>query len=221
MSNDPSPVGVPSPNNSSGGNGRDDFDKRTKDTLAKRAGFLCSNPQCRRSTSGPHSDSAGTVNIGVAAHITAASTGGPRFDSELTPADRRQISNGIWLCQICAKLVDSDVGSFTVDVLNQWKADAEQHARNLIEQKLEDGWSNVLPDELKSLITLELTTPPLITRNIARSPDGQFWLVEWNSQNATYHRSKISEEYAVEQLRPVCRYRNLTDWRELFGEREQ
>jgi hypothetical protein len=134
----------------------------------------------------------------------------------LTPAERREITNGIWLCQSCAKLVDNDVGSFTVGLLKQWKADAEQHARNLIEQKLRDGWASVLPDELKPLISLELTTPPPITRNIARSPDGQFWLVEWNSLNATYHWSKVTHEYAVDQLQPVCRYRNLTDWRELF-----
>jgi hypothetical protein len=211
-----SPLGVPDPITSSGGNGRDDFDRKTKDTLAKRVGFLCSNPQCRRSTSGPHSDPTSTVNIGVAAHITAASLGGPRFDSWLTPTERRQITNGIWLCQSCSKLVDNDVDAFAVGILNQWKADAEQHARNLIEQKLKDGWASVLPDELRPLISLELTTPPPITRNIARSPDGQFWLVEWNSQNATFHWSKVTYEFAVDQLRPVCRYRNLADWRELF-----
>jgi len=215
MSNDASPVGVSDPSTSRG-KGRDDFDKKTQDSLAKRAGFLCSNHQCRRSTSGPHSDPTGTVNIGVAAHITGASLGGPRYDPRLTSAQRRQITNGIWLCQTCAKLIDSDVVKFTVGVLRQWKADAEQHARNLIEQKLKDGWANVLPDELKPLISLELTTPPPITQNIARSPDGQFWLVYWDCMKATFRWEKITEEYAVNLLQPVCRYRNLTDWRELF-----
>lgn len=218
MSNDLSPLGVPDPISSSGGNARDDFDKRTKDTLAKRAGFVCSNPQCRRATSGPHSDPTGTVNIGVAAHITAASPGGPRFDSGLTPAERRQITNGIWLCQSCAKLVDTDVGTFTVGILTQWKAAAEQHARNLIEQKLRDGWASVLPGELEPLISLELTTPPPITQNIARSPDGQFWLVYWDCMKAMYRWEKVTEDYAVNLLQPVCRYRNLLDWRQLFLE---
>ena len=216
MSNNASAAGMPAPSTASSRNRRDDFDKKTKDTLAKRAGFLCSNPQCRRSTSGPHSDPTSTVNIGVAAHITAASPGGPRFDPELTPAERQYITNGIWLCQSCAKLVDTDVVFFTVSLLKQWKVGAEQHARNLIEQKLRDGWANVLPDELKPLISLELTTPPPITQNIARSPDGQFWLVYWDCMQATYRWEKITEEYAVNLLQPVCRYRNLTDWHELF-----
>lgn len=216
MSNDSSPVGVPDSSPSSGGNGRDDFGKKTKDTLAKRAGFLCSNPLCRRSTSGPHSDPTSTVNVGVAAHITAASPGGPRFDSRMTSADRRKSTNGIWLCQVCAKLVDDDVGSYTVDALKRWKADAEQHARNLVEQKLSDGWTMQLPVELEPLISLELTTPPPITQNIARSADGRFWLVYWDCMNATYRWEKITEAYAVNLLNPVCRYRNVTSWRELF-----
>ena len=57
---------------------RDDFPKRVIDTLAKRVGFRCSNPNCLTPlTSGPHSDPARSVNMGVAAHITAAAPMGP------------------------------------------------------------------------------------------------------------------------------------------------
>lgn len=62
---------------------RDDFDQKTKDTLFRRAGAICSNPSCHQGTSGPHSDAEKAINIGVAAHITAASVGGPRYDSTL------------------------------------------------------------------------------------------------------------------------------------------
>ena len=55
---------------------RDDFDKETKETLARRVGYLCSNPSCRKPTSGPQTDPAKAINLGVAAHITAASLGG-------------------------------------------------------------------------------------------------------------------------------------------------
>ena len=107
---------------------RDDFSKPTIETLAKRAGVRCSNPACRKLTSGPHADSARNVNIGVAAHKTAASPGGPRYDPDLSPKQRQSPNNGIWLCQSCGKLVDSDTGRYTVEVLRQWKQSSEQAA---------------------------------------------------------------------------------------------
>ena len=108
---------------------RDDFTKPVSRELAKRVGHRCSNPKCRKLTSGPHSDPAKSVNTGVAAHITAASPGGPRFDASMTPRQRQEISNGIWLCQGCAKLVDSDIGRYSIQVLNEWKEISEHDAR--------------------------------------------------------------------------------------------
>ena len=78
---------------------RDDFSAKVKGLLAKRVGYVCSNPNCRKQTSGPQKDSNKTINIGVAAHITAASSKGPRFDKSLTNEQRKSESNGIWLCQ--------------------------------------------------------------------------------------------------------------------------
>jgi hypothetical protein len=107
---------------------RDDFPARTKDALAKRVNLLCSNPGCGKATSGPHSDPARALNIGVAAHITAASPGGPRYHEAATVQDRSSFQNGIWLCQSCAKLVDNDPESFTVALLHRWKDQAEAKA---------------------------------------------------------------------------------------------
>ncbi len=73
------------------------------------------------------------MNIGVAAHITAAATGGPRFDPTLTEARRRAITNGIWLCQFCAKLIDNDDPRFPVALLHKWKDSAEERAKDLLE----------------------------------------------------------------------------------------
>jgi hypothetical protein len=42
----------------------------------------------------------GTIDIGVAAHITAAAPNGPRYDPSLTSAQRRRHLNGIWLCRL-------------------------------------------------------------------------------------------------------------------------
>lgn len=109
---------------------RDDFAQKVKDTLAKRVGFLCSNPACRCPTTGPHSDPDKIINVGVAAHITAAALGGPRYDPSLSQSDRASIRNGLWLCQNCAKLVDSDGKRFSAAQLLRWKEVAEQRAEH-------------------------------------------------------------------------------------------
>src|SRR5208337_3143730 len=115
---------------------RDDFTIQTKETLAKRVGYVCSNPACEQPTSGPHSEDSKAVNVGVAAHITAASAGGPRYDPSLTPEERQSVGNGIWLCQSCSKLVDSDEPRFTVPLLQGWKRDAEHRASTRLERRV-------------------------------------------------------------------------------------
>src|ERR1043165_3756282 len=106
-----------------------------RNLVARRRGMQCSNPKCRASTSGPQLDSQKALNIGVAAHITAASPGGPRYDSSLSVMNRQSADNGIWLCQNCAKLVDNDPGRYTVVRLRQWKSGAEEAARIAIESR--------------------------------------------------------------------------------------
>lgn len=112
---------------------RDDFSQQTLDILAKRVGIRCSNPSCRKLTTGPRIDSAKIINIGVGAHITAAASGGPRFDSNLSSEERKSTDNGIWLCQNCAKLIDNDPHRYTVNILQSWKRFAEGVALSEIE----------------------------------------------------------------------------------------
>src|SRR5437867_5018352 len=107
---------------------RDEFPRAVIDALGKRVGFLGSNPSCRQATTGPHENESAAVNIGVAAHITAASPRGPRYDPSLSADERRSAANGIWVCQSCAKLIDSDDGRFSVVLLRHWKAQAEHAA---------------------------------------------------------------------------------------------
>jgi hypothetical protein len=107
---------------------RDDFTKRTVTEIAKGVAYRCSNPECRRPTVGANAAQDGTIIIGVAAHICAASPGGPRYDVAQTPTARRGKENGIWLCQNCGRLVDADPAKFTVDKLTKWKQDAQTHA---------------------------------------------------------------------------------------------
>jgi hypothetical protein len=111
---------------------RDDFSTKTIRNLAARVGYHCSNPTCVRSTSGPALCEDRTINIGVGAHITAASPGFARYDAKMTSAERGGGANGIWLCQSCSKLIDSDESRYTVDLLHQWKKDAVQRAFDAI-----------------------------------------------------------------------------------------
>jgi len=111
---------------------RDDFSLKTKQILANRVACICSNLKCRTITMGPHTNPKKYITIGVAGHITAASPKGPRYDRELTPLERKSPENGIWLCQNCGKLVDSDNSKFTKQELLQWKQQAEDEQFNKV-----------------------------------------------------------------------------------------
>ena len=137
---------------------RDDFNKPTKEKLAHQAGYRCSNPDCGISTRGATSDGDGTINVGVAAHITAASSGGPRYDSTLTSDQRKHPSNGIWLCGTHAKLVDSDEGHFTLEELRSWKRIAERRSFTEVDSSKPSPVGTLLADDedVKTAIDLLL-----------------------------------------------------------------
>lgn len=108
---------------------RDDFSKSTVDALRLRVGGRCSNPDCRRATTGPGSGPVSVSSVGVAAHIHAASKGGPRYLEMMSRAERRAIENGLWLCNICATKIDRDVVLFPANLLHAWKYSGESTAR--------------------------------------------------------------------------------------------
>lgn len=125
---------------------RDDFNQQTKDTLAKRVAYICSNPKCKMLTIGPNTDQNKTINIGVAAHISAASKGGKRYESTLLPKQRSSISNAIWLCQSCSKLIDTDEINYTKDVLIKWKTENEKEAAIRLNHQISQN-STMFSDE--------------------------------------------------------------------------
>jgi energy-coupling factor transporter ATP-binding protein EcfA2 len=100
---------------------RAEFSAATRKILAERAGYQCSVLNCGRSTVGPGQGQA-VVNIGMAAHIYAASPGGPRGTGGLSAAERREPENGIWCCYIHGKAIDSNAGDgFSAIQLKAWK----------------------------------------------------------------------------------------------------
>jgi hypothetical protein len=108
--------------------GRDNFSTTVIKTLERRVNAKCSNPDCRVPTSGPTVKPDKANNVGVAAHIMAASAGGPRYNEKLTPQERASIDNAIWLCANCSIKIDRDVEKYGVELLKGWKRAAEDHA---------------------------------------------------------------------------------------------
>jgi hypothetical protein len=108
---------------------RDDFTDATKNKLGKQVSWNCSRPGCVAPTTAATADGNGVIMIGRAAHITAAASGGPRYDFRLTPAERKSVNNGIWLCATCANLIDADESAFSEEQIREWKRTAQKRAR--------------------------------------------------------------------------------------------
>ena len=148
-----------------------DFNKKTIDTLAKRAAFKCSNPDCRVSTVGPNSDSQKSTVIGEAAHIFGARQNSKRFNHNMTDAARSDITNSIWLCRNCHKLIDTDNSKYTSDVLFAWR---EQHEK-YIQSELGSTTDRIQFEEQTSRLSLFKECPPLVRRIVIDKPDGWEW----------------------------------------------
>ena len=124
---------------------RDDFLPRTIEALAKRALYFCSNPSCRTPTLEPSAvDPEKYIYTGVAAHITAAAPGGPRYDASLSSKDRSSITNGIHLCATCSVKIDKNRGvDFAVDLLRRWKTEHENWVRSLSQNASASLWLEI------------------------------------------------------------------------------
>lgn len=94
---------------------------------------------CGCATSGPSGDPERAKSIGMAAHITAAASGGPRYDEALTAEERRSADNGIWCCENCGDEVDDDHSTYTVPVLREKRRLAEEKAERLFAIRAERG----------------------------------------------------------------------------------
>jgi len=154
---------------------RDNFSNITKEILGKRVGFKCSNPNCRKITIGPHSIDNKAINLGVAAHITAASEGGPRFCLEMETDERVNIKNGIWLCQNCAKLIDTDTTKYSTNELLNWKSLAEKESLSVItnEYLIENKNSNLFDKRIKVYEKLfyEIREVDLLIKKLYKATD--------------------------------------------------
>jgi hypothetical protein len=120
---------------------RDNFNTKTKATVAARVNYKCCFPNCSLATVGPSIiDKRKMVLLGEAAHIRAAARGGPRYLPEMTIEQRRSIDNAIWMCRMHSKIIDEDHGQYSAATLSHWKelaeAEAYQQLKNTEGQKI-------------------------------------------------------------------------------------
>lgn len=143
---------------------RHNFSKPVINQLGRRVSLRCSNPDCRVPTVAAKRNGDDSLTIGVAAHICAASKGGPRYDGSMEKADRVSIDNGIWLCSACATKIDRDSKFYTEELLRTWKTSAEELAIKELGKKLPSAddainmLSGVINGQLKKYIPQAIET---------------------------------------------------------------
>jgi hypothetical protein len=134
---------------------RDEFTEKDKLRIAKQAGWLCSDPSCRRPTIGSNSDGDGVINLGTAAHICAAAPEGPRYDPKMTREQRKSSNNGIWMCRLHGTAVDAKDSTFTVECLHEWKAQAQKNSwRRVLYNEVPHGAMVQVPSESELSVRL-------------------------------------------------------------------
>lgn len=100
---------------------RENFRKKIRDLIAKRAGYFCSYPGCNTLLIGPSNDANKYTELGECAHIFSASKEGPRGRGHLKDEDLCKVENGIYLCKKHHKIIDSSGEDYSSDVLLQYK----------------------------------------------------------------------------------------------------
>lgn len=203
---------------------RDNFTKAVIEKLRTRVAHRCSNPECRVPTIGPDTTSDKATSIGVAAHITAASVGGPRYDVSLTEKARKSMSNGIWLCSNCSIAIDRDIGRYPVGLLIQWKNEAEQKAKEELGKKLAhkddaiDTLTAAFTGQSKRIIPSAISNIHRASANALETLDPRFTVKSTYAEGMTHFglfpkqdvplKMNILKEYAQEYTE---KYRQLVE----------
>lgn len=134
---------------------RDNFSTKVIRQLRTRVAHRCSNPECRVPTVAAGVRPDAVTSIGVAAHIHAASVGGPRYCAEMTTQERTSIENGIWLCSACSIKIDRDVERYSAELLREWRVKADDQAVQELGKPLPSA------NDARDQITMTLTGLPM------------------------------------------------------------
>lgn len=113
------------------GNIRSNFNSKTKNSLCESVNGHCSI--CGKCTTWVNEDKdTGTAkkdSIGEAAHIEAASKGGPRYNPNQSDEERSRFDNGIWVCSNCHTEIDNNEEKYDVKTLRYYKSIAMKKAQ--------------------------------------------------------------------------------------------
>lgn len=133
---------------------RQKFRLTTKHTIAQRAAYRCSFPECDRLTVGPGMAPDERQLLGDAAHIYSAASKGPRGQGTLSDAQLRSAQNGIWLCTPHHRMIDPKSGrDYPPNILLSYKHLHESKvAREIGQPVCPFGWVE----------ELEVITSPIV-----------------------------------------------------------
>ena len=179
-----------------------DFNKKTIETLAKRAAYKCSNPECRVNTVGPNSNPEKSTKIGEAAHIFGARIGSKRYNSEMNDTARAEITNSIWLCRNCHKLMDTDETKYTPNILFAWREKHEEY----ISSTLGNNTDQIIYKEQTSILADFKDYPPIIKRIILDKPYG--WEYRLTAELMRYFNTPLFRK--LKDLKEGLYLKNIT-----------
>lgn len=136
---------------------------------------MCAFPGCQL----PIIESGGTVT-GEICHIRARNSGGPRFDAFQSEAQRNDFDNLILLCSAHHKVVDSQIDSYSADVLREIK-EIHQNVAGRPERPADSVFAKILLNGLQQIDIRENTG------NIAINSPGAIQARTVNIKSARNH----------------------------------
>src|SRR5262245_31231823 len=90
-----------------------------------RAAGRCSKPDCRRDLYESETETDDPSLVGENCHIVAEGNDGPRANPKMPIEQRNRYANLILLCRIHHKIIDDQIGEYTVERLLRMKAEHE------------------------------------------------------------------------------------------------
>ncbi|WP_407120950.1 HNH endonuclease [Bradyrhizobium sp. STM 3561] len=135
---------------------------KTQKMLWGRAAGRCSHPECRIDLYEDETETDDPTLVGENCHMVAESNDGPRADPTIPMERRNSYNNLILLCRNHHKVIDAQVGEYTLERLRKIKADHEQWVREQLgfdaEKQREDEYYAEVVDKWAEMAGLATWT---------------------------------------------------------------
>lgn len=171
-----------------------DFTEKTKKILAKMASERCC--LCEEITSMPNSSESSYIRIGEAAHISGARKSlDLRYIDNLTNEDRKNISNGIWLCSNCHTIIDQDEQYYTINELEKIRTEHYKRIRNGRYSKSSFAKIDELNEEIKYL-NEKISDKEKLVLQSENFFEAEITDLRIKIQQINYQKEKLWEDYS-------------------------